>query len=200
MKSLENLTVIERVVHTIAEAPPSSSVRPSAGSAGARHPGLPRISAPSELIADSILSTKLPENKKDYRRTEKIWVRMPQKRQGPRLVTGGLEIKSGSVLLSHTVARAVPSAQEGLTSEFGMGSGVTPPPLPPECGFQSVQLAEPPNETLALNPGHFRHLLDSTSRHRRRVESKNGQAARPISTGRLHALLRFYLRPINLLV
>ena len=31
---------------------------------------------------------------------------------------------SGSDLLSHTVTHAVPSAQEGLTSEFGMGSGV----------------------------------------------------------------------------
>jgi hypothetical protein len=31
-------------------------------------------------------------------------------------------------LLSHTVARAVPSALEGLTSGFGMGPGVPPPP------------------------------------------------------------------------
>jgi len=28
----------------------------------------------------------------------------------------------------------------------------------------------------------------------------DGQAARPISTGQLHALQRFHLRPINLLV
>ena len=32
----------------------------------------------------------------------------------------------GSVLLSHTVTRAVPSAMRGLTSVFGMGTGVTP--------------------------------------------------------------------------
>ena len=37
----------------------------------------------------------------------------------------------GGVLFSHTVAHAVPSALEGLTAEFGMGSGVPPPPLPP---------------------------------------------------------------------
>lgn len=36
----------------------------------------------------------------------------------------------GSVLLSHRKT-AVPSAQEGLTTVFGMGTGVTPPPLPP---------------------------------------------------------------------
>ena len=35
--------------------------------------------------------------------------------------------KSGSDLLSHAVSRGVPSALEGLTSVFGMGTGVTPP-------------------------------------------------------------------------
>ena len=34
----------------------------------------------------------------------------------------------GGVLLSHTVSRAVPSALEGLTTVFGMGTGVSPPP------------------------------------------------------------------------
>ena len=40
--------------------------------------------------------------------------------------------RPGGVLLSHSLTRAVPSALEGLTSEFGMGSGVAPPTLPPE--------------------------------------------------------------------
>ena len=35
--------------------------------------------------------------------------------------------KSGGDLLSHTGNHAVPSAQEGLTSEFEMESGVAPP-------------------------------------------------------------------------
>ena len=39
---------------------------------------------------------------------------------------------SGGVLLSHRVAPAVPSALEGLTTEFGMGSGRALPPSPPE--------------------------------------------------------------------
>ena len=39
---------------------------------------------------------------------------------------------SGSDLLSRTVSHAVPLAQEGLTAVFGMGTGVAPPPLPPE--------------------------------------------------------------------
>jgi hypothetical protein len=45
---------------------------------------------------------------------------------------GSLIFKSGDDLLSHIVANAVPSALEGLTSVFGMGTGVTPPLESPE--------------------------------------------------------------------
>jgi hypothetical protein len=38
----------------------------------------------------------------------------------------------GNVLLSHTVTHAVPSALKGLTSVFGMGTGVSPPPWSPK--------------------------------------------------------------------
>ena len=36
-----------------------------------------------------------------------------------------LEIMSGSVLLSHTISSAVPSALKGLASGFGMEPGVS---------------------------------------------------------------------------
>ncbi len=39
----------------------------------------------------------------------------------------GLYEKPGNDLLSHTLAAAVSSALEGLTSVFGMGTGVAPP-------------------------------------------------------------------------
>jgi hypothetical protein len=38
----------------------------------------------------------------------------------------------GGFLLSHAVARAVPSAPRGLTSVFGMGTGVALSTQPPE--------------------------------------------------------------------
>jgi hypothetical protein len=38
---------------------------------------------------------------------------------------GGLLVNAGNHLRSHTLTRAVPSAQRGLTSVFGMGTGVT---------------------------------------------------------------------------
>ena len=44
----------------------------------------------------------------------------------------GFKTNSGSVLLSHTAARAVPSAQSSLTSVFEMGTGVTSTLSPPE--------------------------------------------------------------------
>ena len=45
----------------------------------------------------------------------------------------------GSVLLSHTASRAVPSAPTSLTSEFGMGSGVASSISPPETLGQVSQ-------------------------------------------------------------
>gem|GEM_PF-3608309 len=44
----------------------------------------------------------------------------------------GFKKISGSDLLSHPVPRAVPSALWGLTSVFGMGTGVSPTLWPPE--------------------------------------------------------------------
>ena len=38
-----------------------------------------------------------------------------------------LNKKPGTDLLSHPLARAVPSALEGLTAVFEMGTGVAPP-------------------------------------------------------------------------
>src|SRR5207344_1272532 len=51
----------------------------------------------------------------------------------------------GSDLLSHSVSRAVPSALEGLTSGFGMGPGVPPPPWPPKPGvrYRTILRAQP---------------------------------------------------------
>ncbi len=38
---------------------------------------------------------------------------------------GVLNVKAGDVVLSHPATRAVPSALRGLTTVFGMGTGVT---------------------------------------------------------------------------
>ena len=46
-------------------------------------------------------------------------------------------MESGGDLLSRAVSSQVPSALKGLTSVFGMGTGGTPSPLPPETVFTS---------------------------------------------------------------
>ena len=51
--------------------------------------------------------------------------RIKQKKARSLARSGPLCITAGSDLLSHTVSRAVPSAVAGLTSVFGMGTGVT---------------------------------------------------------------------------
>jgi hypothetical protein len=48
------------------------------------------------------------------------------------LTKGLSKILPGDDLLSHTLARAVPSALRGLTAVFGMGTGVSPSPQSPE--------------------------------------------------------------------
>ena len=59
-----------------------------------------------------------------------------------RSLTSGLQNNPGSDLLSHEVAPAVPSAVEGLTAVFGMGTGVTPLLSPP--GNQWTDLLSSP--------------------------------------------------------
>ena len=81
----------------------------------------------------------------------------------------------GGYLLFRAVASQVPSAYEGLTSVFGMGTG----------------------GTLQLNHRKFR-----MSEHPENcIESDSfGSSPRPISIDQLHALLHFHLRPINHIV
>ena len=64
--------------------------------------------APAEYLDVSPHTVSLPANKKP------TWVRW-----------AFWGINAGDHLISHTLARAVPSAQRGLTSVFGMGTGGT---------------------------------------------------------------------------
>ena len=94
----------------------------------------------------------------------------------------------GDVLLSHAVTHAVPSALDGLTAVFGMGTGVAPPLLPPGKG--RCEYGERTRRS-ALMYGN--QIGD-------REYSVGYQAALPISTGKLHALPHFHLQPINLVI
>src|SRR5919107_1965716 len=88
----------------------------------------------------------------------------------------------GDDLLSHRVSPAVPSALAGLTSLFGMGRGVAPPPSSPflkkgvfGCKDRAPDLWKLHSATKPLSP-------------------------RLISTTRLKTSLHLHLWPINLVV
>ena len=56
---------------------------------------------------------------------------------------GLLQVNPGGDLLSQGAPPQVPSAQAGLTAVFDMGTGVSPPPWPPEIyETQSTTLLE----------------------------------------------------------
>jgi hypothetical protein len=101
------------------------------------------------------------------------------------------EIKSGGVLLSHAASRAVPSALRGLTSVFGMGTGVTLSTKPPE-NLKEQKLKGFENRIVKLKAEPCKHLL--------LVSKFYGQAEGLISTGQLNVLLRFHTQPINVVV
>src|ERR1700692_1927965 len=62
----------------------------------------------------------------DYHPGDSGTVKKLGDRKRPRSFLNVAFIYAGNYLLSHTLSRAVPSAQRGLTSVFGMGTGGTP--------------------------------------------------------------------------
>ena len=68
-----------------------------------------------------------------------------QQAKSPQLTLGAFQFNLGNVLLSHTLARAVPSGLKGLTSVFGMGTGGSLSLQSPKTWF--VQRAGPLKDT-----------------------------------------------------
>ena len=110
-------------------------------------------------------------------------IRAGTRRSAPGVQGRFFERNSGGVLLSQGVYPQVPSALAGLTAVFGMGTGVTPPPWPPEtcCQLGATRWRRPHEDSRAST-------------------SIVHPSPRPISTGRLSTLLCVHLRPINVVV
>ena len=117
---------------------------------------------------------------------------------------------AGGDVLSHRASPAVPSAQRGLTAVFGMGTGVSPALWPPatSCGDASYRQsrirggAEVRRTRRVARGAPGIHLMKSNSFMvvGTGVRGGTGQAARALSTARLHGLPRFHLPPINVVV
>jgi hypothetical protein len=132
---------------------------------------------------------------------------------------GSWRAKVGGDVLSHRASPAVPSALRGLTSVFGMGTGVSLALQPPTIrsrvqGVGSCFKIESGLPGLGTRPtrgyraracvlwwpfircpSEVRTFLRPTGE-----EGLSGQASRGISTARLHVLPRFHLPPINVIV
>jgi hypothetical protein len=106
----------------------------------------------------------------------------PKSRQTQRLTD---QQKMGDDLLSHGVSPAVPSALAGLTTLFGMGRGVSPPPSSPFLKRRIYSVISTPR----------RRALTFENRIARKPSSP-----RSISTTRLNASPHLHLWPINLVV
>ncbi len=76
---------------------------------------------------------------------------VPKTTKSATLVGGALRAyKSGGVLLSQGISPQVPSALRGLTSVFGMGTGVTLSPWPPETCCQLGCTQRTPEQARAI--------------------------------------------------
>ena len=90
----------------------------------------------------------------------------------------------GNVLLSQDPSVQVPSALEGLTVVFGMGTCGTPP-------------LSPPNDAAILRDYSLKTRSETKTCD---LKPAIWISPRPISTGQLHALLHFHPQPIYLVV
>ena len=107
----------------------------------------------------------------------------------------------GDFLLSHAVTRAVPSAPAGLTSVFGMGTGVTLPTKSPENLFEISNRQISEIESLRKSNSDVALLRQVRASANACCLSKfYGQAMGLISSGQLNTLLHLHIHPINLVV
>jgi hypothetical protein len=83
---------------------------------------------------------------------------------------------------------AVPLALRRFTAEFGMGSGAAISLKPPSQRRSEIILV-----VRSFKPAH-------TRRCKNKHDNESNQADRVISTAQLHALPRFHMQPINVVV
>ena len=116
-----------------------------------------------------------------------------------------LNITPGSDLLSHAVTNAVPSALEGFTTVFGMGTGVAPPESPPGIRQCTIRLKSVRTGLTSRTTAHHGMAFDRrpprpvTVSLTGSIQLPLEASPRPISTARL-SLSALHLRPINLVV
>ena len=87
-----------------------------------------------EVVVRSVCRARLTKSRSVDRPPPAPNAKSPRERDA----LAGFLTNPGDFLLSHAVSRAVPSAPAGLTSVFGMGTGVTLPTKSPE-NFSKIE-------------------------------------------------------------
>ena len=106
--------------------------------------------------------------------------------------------KSGVDLLSRDPAVRLSLAQAGLTAVFGMGTGGTPPLWTPETLIPAAMASRSSSRSRRET---FKICTEKNFQCRNVIAVRSVyQNFRAISTGQLHTLRRFHLRPINVVV
>ena len=119
---------------------------------------------------------------------------------------------SGGALLSHTLSGAVPSPCRALASGFGMGPGVSPWPWPPQIlstfpGHPGDRIGDGPGtgqwtrKNVSCTHSGRSHAVGNhpkdAIRHHPETRMMEYDCLSPVSTGRLHPLRGFHVRPID---
>src|SRR5664280_1647974 len=153
---------------TICPGPSNSQVATSvfcqvAVSAGERWPAWRSFDGTTARVDPSPWSPPTPRSA-DVRRTG---IRARTRQSPPR--SGGLCLKNpGGVLLSQGATPQVPSALTGLTAVFGMGTGVSLSPWPPETVRPRAEVRDPGQGSTSrpgVTPkGHPERSIASTSK------------------------------------
>ena len=111
--------------------------------------------APVQLLSEAPSAT-LPPAPNPEKQTA------PKSKQPERTIARAAREDPGGDLLSHTKNHAVPSAQRSLTTEFGMGSGVTSSLRPPGIRPTGAQRAQEPTD---VKPTHTHKPSNPQSSH-----------------------------------
>ena len=137
---------------------------------------------------------KLPQAQDAARKNgSKTTIGRRRLRPALRAEGGSFKQKKSPAATYFRATKALSSAQEGLTSVFGMGTGIAPPPWPPD---EINSLIRPrPGNVKREGKRLSKKASKKPPRHARK--EKYGQASRPISSARLCASPRLRLRPID---
>ena len=186
---LHQLVVVARALRSAEPDDLPAHVAPATTPRRCRLPSLEFGAPPPATIAAAATRLAVIGSRHGGERTGALFRGPPQRDERPRGTCRrcgrGARYTNPAATYSPGVSPQVPSALAVFTSVFGMGTGVSPPLLPPEIWCACAR----------SDVNRWSSAAERTRTPRRRIPSP-----RPISTGRLNTSPCLHLRPIYLVV